>query len=466
MPLNAEVVLPGSKSLTNRALIAASLAFGESSLCGCLDADDTRVMIAALKKLGVSFSVSPANSSSNFAAAFDTLTINVCGCNGAFPISCAELDVAGSGTTIRFLTAVLAISESIAAAHDSQSFLSYRYKLFGTPRMHQRPMQPLLDALKSWGCVLTSQNGFPPIIIESPAPVFSQANSSSQTPEQTSEKIIRVEGNISSQFLSGLLLAAPLAARHFAKNMRQKNVRIEVVGNLVSLPYIRQTLAVMRAFGVEVEAAADFSSFTLKHNSFYRSAEYVIEPDASSASYFFAAAAICGGSIFVKNVSREMLQGDIAFVEILSQMGCCVKDDARGITVSRDASIPLRGVNVDMNAISDTALTLGVVALFAESPTTITGVAHMRHKETDRISALASELRKCGAQVEEFADGLTINPPQQIIPAKIETYLDHRMAMSFAILQLCEKNLIIKNPDCCRKTFPHFFETLAQLGAS
>jgi 3-phosphoshikimate 1-carboxyvinyltransferase len=260
-----------------------------------------------------------------------------------------------------------------------------------------------------------------------------------------------VRGDVSSQFLSGLLLAAPYAA---------EPIELCVEGVLVSQPYIRTTLAVMAAFGIAV-ATGDLARFVVPCGR-YRARAYSIEPDASAASYFFGAAAITGGQITVEGLSRQSLQGDVAFVDVLQQMGCLVQHETDRITV---AGGTLRGVDADMNAISDTVQTLGAVALFADGPTNIRGVAHIRHKETDRISALATELRKLGAEVDERPDGLRI-VPGALRPAVIDTYHDHRMAMSLALVGLRNPGVVINDPGCTAKTYPAYFEDLAALANS
>jgi 3-phosphoshikimate 1-carboxyvinyltransferase len=259
-----------------------------------------------------------------------------------------------------------------------------------------------------------------------------------------------VRGDVSSQFLSGLLMACPYA---------QQPTTLEVVGPLVSQPYVRMTLAVMWAFGVDVPAN-DLTRFDIPRIG-YRPMEYVIEPDASAASYFFGAAAVTGGAVTVEGLTRSSVQGDVAFVDVLGRMGCRIVEARNGITVHGG---PLRGIEVDMNAISDTVQTLGAVALFAEGPTTITGVGHIRHKETDRIGALACELRKLGAQVDELPDGLRI-VPGPLHGAAIDTYDDHRMAMSLALVGLRVPGVVIRDPGCTRKTYPGFFDDMTTLVA-
>ncbi|HEX3871695.1 MAG TPA: 3-phosphoshikimate 1-carboxyvinyltransferase, partial [Pirellulales bacterium] len=375
--------------------------------------DDTHVMIEALGRLGVE--VHMENSGRR---------LRVRGCGGDIPKNEAELFVGNSGTTVRFLAAMLALGRG-------------RYRLSGTPRMHERPIADLIEALGQLGVDIHSEadNGCPPVVITADGLKGGRA---------------QVRGDVSSQFLSGLLMACPYA---------QQPTTLEVVGPLVSQPYVRMTLAVMWAFGVDVPAN-DLTRFDIPRIG-YRPMEYVIEPDASAASYFFGAAAVTGGAITVEGLTRSSVQGDVAFVDVLGRMGCRIVEARNGITVHGG---PLRGIEVDMNAISDTVQTLGAVALFAEGPTTITGVGHIRHKETDRIGALACELRKLGAQVDELPDGLRI-VPGPLHGAAIDTYDDHRMAMSLALVGLRVPGVVIRDPGCTRKTYPGFFDDMTTLVA-
>jgi 3-phosphoshikimate 1-carboxyvinyltransferase len=413
-PLHGFIRPPGSKSITNRALVCAALAEGESVLTGALDSEDTRVMIDALRRLGIGIEHDP-----------DTSTIRVAGCGGLVPTSEAELYVANSGTTARFLTAVASLGHGT-------------YRLDGTPRMRERPIQDLLDALRQLGGEAVSEagNGCPPVIVRGRGLRGGRAT---------------VAGDVSSQFLSALLMAAPST---------ETDVELAVVGPLVSQPYVAMTAAIMASFGVDV-IAGEPGAFHVAAPQCYRGQHCTIEPDASAASYFLAAAAVTQGEVTVEGLSRDSLQGDIAFCDCLERMGCRVRSGANFITVAGGI---LRGLDADMNAISDTVPTLAAVALFADGPTTIRGVAHIRHKETDRIHALATELRKLGAEVEEYADGLKITP-QPLHAAEIETYDDHRMAMSLALVGLIVPGVIIRNPACTAKTYPAFFRDLKRLAS-
>jgi len=412
-PLQARIRPPGSKSITNRALVCAALAQGESLLTGALESDDTRVMIEGLRQLGVGVIHDPA-----------ARTIRVAGCDGHPPAASADLSLGNSGTTVRFLTAMATLGRGV-------------YRLDGTSRMRERPIQDLLDALRQLGAEAVSEagTGCPPIVVRAAGLPGGRAE---------------VAGSISSQFLSAALQVAPCAA---------SDVVLAIRGELVSMPYVAMTLAVMRAFGVETRG--DDFPLRVPAPQSYRGHTYAIEPDASAASYFFAAAAIAGGSVTVEGLSRKSLQGDVAFCDCLRQMGCEVTFGDEQITVK---GRPLRGIDVEMNAISDTVQTLSAVALFAQGPTTIRNVGHIRHKETDRIAALARELRKFGVEVDERADGLRI-APRSPHGATIDTYDDHRMAMSMALVGLAVPGVVIRDPGCTSKTYPGFFADLAGLGA-
>ncbi|MFM2002417.1 MAG: 3-phosphoshikimate 1-carboxyvinyltransferase [Planctomycetota bacterium] len=428
-PVSGTIRPPGSKSLTNRALLCAAFAPGRSRLSGALRSDDTEVMIKALKKIGLRVEESEGGR-----------TIEITGIDrgSVAPQSESEVElfIGNSGTTIRFLTAAL-------------SALGGRFRLSGVPRMHQRPIGDLIDALRPIcdGEVFSeSPGGCPPVRIDT---------------QGWRGDIIKVAGNVSSQFLSGLMMASPIAG---------KRIRIEVLGELVSRPYVEMTAAIMRDFGVTCRwtdpkeqgqsLSAASPKFEIDSGDGYISRDYEIEPDASAASYFWAAAAITGGEVTVMGLSDQALQGDVRFVDCLELMGCQVRRETDRITVK--GSPVLRGIDIDMNAISDTVQTLSVVAMFADGPTTVRGVAHNRFKETDRIGDLAKELRKLGGQITETEDGLIIRPGI-LRPARIETYEDHRMAMSFALAGLRAPGVQISNPSCTGKTYPDYFADLEAL---
>jgi 3-phosphoshikimate 1-carboxyvinyltransferase len=418
---HARVRVPGSKSITNRALVLAALTASaecDTILEGALESEDTEVMIESLNRLG--FRVVPYWN----AAQIYVRTTNR---QRIIPAESAELFVANSGTSMRFLTAMVALGRG-------------RYRLDGVPRMRERPIEDLLEALSQLGvkAVSENRNGCPPVLIET---------------DGLRGGWVEIMAELSSQFLSGLLMAAPFA---------QSDVWIERKGAPVSEPYISMTVAMLRQFGliVGIVGKGEGSFFDipapLKPAPL---AHYAIEPDASAASYFFGAAAITGGAITVEGLSTNSMQGDVRFVDVLERMGCRIEREADAIRVQ---GASLRGVDVDMNEISDTVMTLAAVACFAEGPTTIRNVAHIRHKETDRLAALAIELRRIGAKVDEFADGLSITPAP-LHGAVVETYNDHRMAMSLALVGLKIPGIVIDHPACVAKTYPRFFDDLERL---
>ena len=418
-PVDAVARVPGSKSITNRALLIAALADGPSELTGALHSDDTRYMAQALTALGVGVERDEPGEA-----------FRVRGTGGAFPAPEADLFIGNSGTTMRFLTAALPLGPA-----------GGRYRIDGVPRMRQRPIAPLLQALADLGADAVSEEGTgcPPVVVH---------------PGGLRGGRTAMQGDESSQFFSALLMAAPYAA---------EGVTVEVVGDLVSKPYMPMTAAVMAAFGVEVELDTEsWQTFVVPPGRRYRGRAYRIEPDASNASYFFALAAVTGGRVRVDGLGAGSTQGDLHFVDALAAMGAeaIVADDYT--EVRGPAGGRLRGVELDMNPISDTAQTLAAIAPFADGPTTIRGVGHARLKETDRVAALATELRRLGQGVEEFPDGLTITPAP-IAPATVRTYDDHRMAMSFAIAALRAPAVRLADPGCVAKTFPTFFARLAEV---
>jgi 3-phosphoshikimate 1-carboxyvinyltransferase len=421
-PLSATVRVPGSKSLTNRALLIASLANGTTHLTNALFSDDSRYFAKALQTLGFDVRLDEANHE-----------ITVTGLGGKIPAAKAELFIGNAGTAARFLSAFLTLGNG-------------EYILDGEPRMRERPIGDLVEALTQLGCDIQPmqkvegriQNGqiCPPIKI----------NASGLKGGKT-----KIAGDISSQFLSALLMTAPYA---------QSPIEIELTTDLNSKPYVDMTIAIMRDFGVEVERS-DYQSFRVLHSAFRTLPFYAIESDASAASYFFAAPAICGGTVRVENITRKSVQGDIGFLDVLSKMGCIIEEVDNSITVHGPSSIV--GLDIDMRDIPDTAQTLAAIAPFATSPTRIRGIASARVKETDRVSATCTELKRLGVQVEEHEDGMTIYPCQTFKPANVQTYNDHRMAMAFSLIGLRFDGVTIENPSCVSKTFPNFFEVLGQL---
>jgi len=414
-PLTGSIRPPGSKSLTNRALVLAALARGETRLNGVLESIDTRVMLDSLSELGFGISESP-----------ETGTVRIVGGGGSVPAEAATLDLQNSGTSIRFLTALV----SLGSGH---------FTLDGNSRMRQRPIEDLVEALRGLevdiSCVAAT--GCPPVTLSA-----SGLSGGSST----------LPGNTSSQFLTALLMAAPCASGP---------VTLSVDGPLVSRPYIDMTLALMSRMQADVTEDPG-GTFNITPTG-YQACELDIEPDATSASYFLAAAAVTGGRVTIEGLARNALQGDIAFVECLARMGCTVEETRLGSDVAITVSAgELVGIDVDMNAISDTAQTLAVVAAFANGPTRIRGIAHARLKETDRIAAMVTELGRLGLEVEEHDDGLTVHPGP-LVPAEIQTYDDHRMAMSFSVAGLAAPGIVIQDPDCTSKTYPGFFDDLDRL---
>ncbi len=415
-PIRKTVAVPGSKSITNRALILAAMGSHrcDCTLSGALQSEDTEVMIQALKQLG--FAVDDSRLSEG--------TIQIPQTHGdVIPAKKADLFLANSGTSIRFLTALTSLGTG-------------RYRLDGIERMRERPIQDLLDALQSLGVNARSEmdSGCPPVVVESKGLPGGE---------------VSIRGDVSSQFLSALLMVAPLT---------NQGVQIHVKGELVSKPYVEMTTKMMQSFGATVDQI-DESSYRIPGQQKYECERYAIEPDASAASYFFAAAAITQGEVTVEGLNESSLQGDIEFVRALEVMGCEVSMN-QGTTCHWKGS--LRGVDLDMNAISDTVMTLGAVACFADGPTTMRNIGHIRHKETDRLAAMANELRRIGVRVEEKEDAITVIPGP-MHGAEIETYNDHRMAMSFALIGLRVPGIVIKDPKCVGKTFPRFFEVLEQV---
>jgi 3-phosphoshikimate 1-carboxyvinyltransferase len=418
-PLNASLRVPGSKSITNRALLLAALADGITRLHNALFSDDSLYLVSALQGLGFNVEINPKEA---------IMTIN--GLGGRIPAKQADLFIGNAGTTARFLTAFLALGQG-------------DYVLDGEARMRERPIGDLVAALGQLGAQVSAtpnQGMFcPPVNIHAGGLPGGRA---------------AIAGDISSQFLSALLMVAPYA---------RENVELEITTNLNSQPYVDMTLDLMAEFGVEIERG-DYKCFLIKPNQYSPRDSFWIEPDASAAATFFAAPALCGGSVCVEGLGRSSTQGDIRFLEILAQMGCGIQEGGRGITVSAPpAGQTLQGVDVDMSAMPDTAQTLAVIAPFASAPTHICGIASARYKECDRIAATVTELRRLGVQVDEHEDGLTIYPTETIQPAIVQTYNDHRMAMAFALLGLRVPGVQIENPGCVSKTFPEFFQVLELL---
>jgi 3-phosphoshikimate 1-carboxyvinyltransferase len=406
-PVDATVEIPGSKSLTNRALLVAALAQGDSILENALFSEDSEYFVKCVEQLGIPITLNPHQAQ-----------IQVAGRGGDIPAKQADLFVGLAGTAARFISALVALGNG-------------EYRLDGVPRMRERPMGDMLTVLQTGGATVNFEgnSGFMPYTVYSKG--FAGGNFS-------------LKANQTSQQLSALLMIAPYA---------QQDTSIEIEGTLVSQSYVQMTCRLMADFGVEVNQIGD-NQFHIKAGQRYQARHYTVEPDASNASYFFAAAAVTGGRVRVKHLTKQSCQGDILWLDVLEQMGCEVKaaDDYTEVTGPKQ----LQGIDIDMNDISDLVQTLGAIAPFASSPITIRNVEHIRYKETDRIRAVVTELRRLGVQVEEFPDRLKIEPGP-ITPTAIETYHDHRMAMAFAVTGLKVPGIIIKDPGCTAKTFPDYF---------
>jgi len=426
------VLLPGSKSISNRTLLLAALAEGTTEVKALLASDDTGHMLEALKKLGVVWEQHG-----------DSRDYRVTGVGGAFPVKQAELFLGNAGTAFRPLTAALALSGG-------------DYHLSGVARMHERPIGDLVDALRQLGADIDylGNEGFPPLSVKpgvfGPHPCPLPEGEGDEVPLRGN---VKIRGNVSSQFLTALLMAVPLAGR---------DITIEVVGELISKPYIEITLNLMRRFGVEVERAG-WQAFTIRAGQCYVSPGTIhVEGDASSASYFLAAGAIGGGPVRVEGVGKSSIQGDVRFAEALALMGAKIEMGDNWIAAS--GSGKLKAIDLDCNHIPDAAMTLAVAALFADGTTTLRNIASWRVKETDRIKAMAAELRKVGAVVEEGADYIRVTPPAALISnASIDTYDDHRMAMCFSLVSLGSVPVRINDPKCVAKTFPDYFSAFAAI---
>jgi len=416
-PIDSEVEVVGSKSYTNRALVLAALAQGTSHLTGALFSDDTRYMAEALRQLGVGVVADEAAS-----------RLRVSGVSGHVPAAEASCYVGNAGTAARFLPVVMALGRG-------------RYELDGVQRMRERPIAPLLTALTQLS-VRVESLGQPDCV---PLRVHGGSLRGGQ---------VRVPGNISSQYISGLMMGGPCMP---------DGLTIDIEGELVSRPYLDMTAQAMRDFGGTLYRDGE-RRIVIAGGQHYTGREYRVEPDASAASYFFAAAAICGGRVRVKGLGTRSLQGDRKLVHILTRMGCSLTEGEDFTELCGPHDGILRGVEVDMADLSDVAQTLAVVAPFASSATRVTGIGFIRKKETDRVGAVVRELSKLGVRADEEADGFVIHPgrPQ---PGAVDTYEDHRMAMSFALLGLRVPGIVIRDPGCISKTFPTYFEVLETLRA-
>ena len=424
-PLNATVRVPGSKSLTNRALLLSALAKGTTHITNALFSDDSRYFAQALQTLGFVVQLDEANRE-----------MTVTGLGGKIPAQNAELFIGNAGTAARFLSAFLALGHG-------------EYILDGDSRMRERPIDDLVDSLTQLGATIQTVTQYAVRnTLHLPLKITASGLRGGKT---------KIAGDISSQFLSALLMVAPYA---------QLPIEIELTTELNSKPYVDMTISIMNNFGAEVKRDG-YQHFTISPTNYLPITNYPIESDASAASYFFAAPAICGGTVKVENISRKSIQGDIAFLNILEQMGCVVTETSNAIIVHRPhrplAGSSIVGIDIDLRDLPDTAQTLAAIAPFASSPTRIRGIASARLKETDRIHATCTELTRLGVRVEEHEDGMTIHPTFNLQPANIQTYNDHRMVMAFSLIGLRVDGVTIENPSCVSKTFPTFFDVLKTL---
>lgn len=413
-PVEVSLRLPGSKSLTNRALLTAALANGESTIEGVLWAEDPRLMIDALRALGIRLETDEPK-----------CRVRVSGCGGHWPNPEADIFCGNAGTVVRFLAAACSVGIG-------------DYRLDGVPRMRQRPIGDLVEVLRELGAAIgyEEREGYCPLTIRA---------------RGLRGGSVRFDQPPSSQFISAILLSAPYAA---------SDVLLDAGASLPSKPYVRMTLRVMEAFGVSV-VEDDLRKFIIPARQMYTPTHYEVEPDASAASYFFAAAALTGGRVTIEKLGSSSCQGDVRFVEVLQKMGCRVEQQSNSTTVWGPPAGGLRGVDVDLNAMPDTAPTLAVLAAFANGPTHIRNVASLRVKETDRLEAVATELGRLGIATEVHSDGIVIKPQGGGSPTsgtEIDTYDDHRMAMSFALCGLSLNDMVIRHAECVGKTFPDFFD--------
>ncbi|HIP28537.1 MAG TPA: 3-phosphoshikimate 1-carboxyvinyltransferase [Sulfurovum sp.] len=413
--IDGEVNLPGSKSLSNRALLLAALAEGTTKITNLLESDDTRHMLNALRELGIEYTLSS-----------DKTVCTIVGNAGVLNSDTPkELFLGNAGTAMRPLCAALCLGKG-------------KFILAGEPRMKERPIGHLADALRQAGANVTylENEGYPPLEIKANGLLGGK---------------VEIDGAISSQFLTALLMAAPLA---------KEDMEITIIGELVSKPYIDITLHIMKQFGVEVPHD-NYKTFRIKSGQKYTAIqEFMVEGDASSASYFLAAAAIKGGTVRVTGIGKTSIQGDIAFIDVLEKMGAKVQWSDTSVMVTRKE---LHAIDMDFNHIPDAAMTIATTALFVEGTTTLRNIYNWRVKETDRLFAMATELRKVGAEVEEGEDYLKITPPKVLKHAAIDTYDDHRMAMCFSLLALNKVSVTINDPECTAKTFPSYFDVLKSI---
>lgn len=412
--INATVEVPGSKSVTNRALLIAALSKEETVLEGVLFSDDSRHFIESLISLGYDISVDEQDK-----------RVKIKGTGGNIPNHAGEINVGSAGTAARFLTAMLALSAG-------------EYTINCSEQMEKRPMQPLFDVLIDLGADFTylKKEGFLPVKVKG---------------NNKKSKDIIMDISKSTQFLSAMLMVTPVL---------ENDIKISISSDKKIGSYVEITIDMLKDFGVDIEF--DGESYHVKGNQHIKGGNYIIEPDVSAACYFYAAAAITGGSVTVRNIKKGLMQGDMKFLEVLQTIGCTLEETSEGIKVIGPKDGVFDGIDVDMNNFSDQALTLSVVAVFANTPTRIRNIGHIRGQECNRMSAIVNELGKCGIKAEEIDDDIIIYPGK-LKPAMIETYDDHRVAMAFTLLSLKEKGIKISNPMCCKKTFENFYEEFEKM---
>ena len=417
-----KVKVPGSKSITNRALLIAALAKGESRLKGALFSNDAKNMIVCLNTLGIKIDVNEEDE-----------LITVHGCGGRLPVKNANINVGSAGTVARFITAMLAFSSGV-------------YHLDASEQMKKRPMKPLLDALISLGVIINydEKEGHFPFTLDS---------------REVKSGRISLDTGISSQFLSAVIMTGFLL---------ENGLRVDITGGRESLPYVDMTVKVIESFGAKVDTANEngFTSYILKEGNSYEAREYDIEPDVSAACYFYAMAEILGCKAQVQGVYLDSIQGDIEFVKLLTKMGAVLSEEKDGIIIQGATNGEYEGIEADLNSFSDQSLTLAAVSAFAKSPTKITGIAHIRLQESDRLLAIKTELERLGIKTEMGEGEITIFPTLiDSSEVEMETYEDHRVAMAFSLIGLRKKGVVIKNPDCSAKTFKNYFEILDRITA-
>lgn len=410
-----QVTCPGSKSITNRALLLATLAEGTSTLKGVLFSDDSRHFLKCIQELGFETTVNE-----------EEKIVTITGLGGSIPKEEASIYVGSAGTAARFLTAFLGLSKGT-------------WHLDSSDQMKKRPMAPLLDALKALGCQVTyeGKEGYFPFTLTSPGFTSFKAN---------------VNIDKSSQFLSALMIAAVLSPKDFEITLEGSH----------GMAYVEMTRAMIEQFGISIPANFDEGKITIPTGQKLKAIEYQIEPDVSGACYFYGVAALTGLSVQVRKVHMNSLQGDIQFLSLLKFMGCRLQEDEEGVIITGPSNHLLKAVNIDMSSFSDQAITLAALAPFSDGPTTVTGIGHIRLQESDRLSAIATELGKLGIQCEEGPDSITIHPGQ-ITAGSVDTYEDHRMAMGFSLIGLRAEGICINDPDCCKKTFENYFQVLDNL---